>query len=204
LHLAMRSKMTKWLQPDENQYKILTSNDAKCNVFAYIIFYLILSTGYHENEAFDLVEKLTVRVNAEVVSAIQKSGQSAPDWLRQAARNRIDGERQAETPTANSKASGRPPATHRRPQERRHRHAQGNRPAPAIGNHRSGRAVGHAKKPRRASPFSGTDERRFRPRLHRARPVAAGRAGPAVARAGQGQEEPPKRPLPPPLPRTRL
>ena len=47
----------------------------------------------------DLVEKLTVRVNAEVVSAIQKSGQSAPDWLRQAARNRIDGERQAETPT---------------------------------------------------------------------------------------------------------
>jgi len=47
----------------------------------------------------DLVEKLTVRVNAEVVSAIQKSGQSAPDWLRQAARNRIEGERQAETPT---------------------------------------------------------------------------------------------------------
>ena len=46
----------------------------------------------------DLVEKLTVRVNAEVVSAIQKSGQSGPDWLRQAARNRIDGERQAETP----------------------------------------------------------------------------------------------------------
>jgi len=47
----------------------------------------------------ELVEKLTVRVNAEVVGAIQKSGQSAPDWLRQAARNRIDGERQAETPT---------------------------------------------------------------------------------------------------------
>ena len=47
----------------------------------------------------DLVEKLTVRVNAEVVDAIRKSGQSAPDWLRQAARNRIDGERQAETPT---------------------------------------------------------------------------------------------------------
>ncbi|MBL8252926.1 MAG: hypothetical protein JNJ76_04910 [Candidatus Competibacter sp.] len=47
----------------------------------------------------DLVEKLTVRVNAEVINAIQKSGQSAPDWLRQAARNRIDGERRAETPT---------------------------------------------------------------------------------------------------------
>ena len=48
----------------------------------------------------DLVEKLTVRINAEVVGAIQKSGQSAPDWLRQAARNRIEGERQAETPTS--------------------------------------------------------------------------------------------------------
>ena len=47
----------------------------------------------------DLVEKLTVRVSAEVVDAIRKSGQSAPDWLRQAARNRIEGERQAETPT---------------------------------------------------------------------------------------------------------
>ena len=53
----------------------------------------------------DLVEKLTVRVNAEVVNAIQKSGQSAPDWLRQAARNRIDGERQAETPTGKLRSS---------------------------------------------------------------------------------------------------
>jgi chromosome segregation ATPase len=48
----------------------------------------------------DFVEQVTLRVNAEVVGAIQKSGQSAPDWLRQAARNRIDGERQAETPTS--------------------------------------------------------------------------------------------------------
>ena len=35
----------------------------------------------------------------QVVGAIQKSGQSAPDWFRQAARNRIDGERRVETPT---------------------------------------------------------------------------------------------------------
>ena len=41
----------------------------------------------------DFVEQVTFRINAEVVGAIQKSGQSAPDWFRQAARNRIDGER---------------------------------------------------------------------------------------------------------------
>ena len=45
----------------------------------------------------DFVEQVTFRINAEVVGAIQKSGQSAPDWFRQAARNRIDGERRVET-----------------------------------------------------------------------------------------------------------
>ncbi len=47
----------------------------------------------------DFVEQVTFRINAEVVGAIQKSAQSAPDWFRQAARNRIDGERRVETPT---------------------------------------------------------------------------------------------------------
>ena len=78
--------------------------------------------------------------------------------------------------------------------------AKRNREAPAIGRHRSGRAAGIAENldgdpatpsggsttPGRASPFSGTDERGFRPRLQRARPVAAGRAEPAVAGTGQG------------------
>ena len=47
----------------------------------------------------EYVERFTVGVSADTATAIQKSGQSAPDWLRQAARSRIDGERQAETPT---------------------------------------------------------------------------------------------------------
>jgi predicted nucleic acid-binding Zn-ribbon protein len=47
----------------------------------------------------EYVERFTVGVNADTVKAIQKSGQSAPDWLRQAARNQIEGARQAETPT---------------------------------------------------------------------------------------------------------
>ncbi|MER2601965.1 MAG: hypothetical protein ABTR27_06380 [Candidatus Competibacter phosphatis] len=45
------------------------------------------------------MKRFTVGANDDTVKAIQKSGQSAPDWFRQAARNRIDGERQVETPT---------------------------------------------------------------------------------------------------------
>lgn len=48
----------------------------------------------------DLVEKLTVRVNTDVISAIRQSGQSAPDWVRQAARSRLESERKTETPTS--------------------------------------------------------------------------------------------------------
>ena len=47
----------------------------------------------------EYVKRFTVGVNDDTVKAIQKSGQSAPDWFRQAARNRIDGERRVETPT---------------------------------------------------------------------------------------------------------
>ena len=47
----------------------------------------------------ELIEKVTVRLSRATGAAIRQSGQSASDWLRQAARNRIDGERQAETPT---------------------------------------------------------------------------------------------------------
>ena len=46
----------------------------------------------------DFVEQVTFRVNADAVKAIQKSGQSAPDWLRQAARNRLESERNSANP----------------------------------------------------------------------------------------------------------
>jgi len=48
----------------------------------------------------EYVERFTVGVSDDTVKAIRKSGESAPDWFRRAARNRIDGERQAEPPTA--------------------------------------------------------------------------------------------------------
>jgi hypothetical protein len=37
---------------------------------------------------------VTVRLNGATVTAIQKSGQSASDWLRQAVRSRLESERQ--------------------------------------------------------------------------------------------------------------
>jgi transposase-like protein len=46
----------------------------------------------------DFVEQVTFRVNADAVKAIQKSGQSAPDWFRQAARNRLESERNSGNP----------------------------------------------------------------------------------------------------------
>ena len=46
----------------------------------------------------EYVERFTVGVSDDTVKAIRKSGESAPDWFRRAARNRIDGERQAEPP----------------------------------------------------------------------------------------------------------
>ena len=35
----------------------------------------------------ELIERVTVRLNRATVTAIQKSGQSASDWLRQAVRS---------------------------------------------------------------------------------------------------------------------
>jgi chromosome segregation ATPase len=42
----------------------------------------------------ELIERVTVRLNRATVTAIQKSGQSASDWLRQAVRSRLESERQ--------------------------------------------------------------------------------------------------------------
>ena len=48
----------------------------------------------------DFVEQVTFRVNADTVKAIQKSGESAGDWFRQAARNRLESERNSGNPHA--------------------------------------------------------------------------------------------------------
>ena len=153
----------------------------------------------------DLVEKLTVRVNAEVVGAIQKSGQSAPDWLRQAARNRIDGERQAETPTG--KLEKQVAALQQRIDDLKQ---DGIHLRNEIAKLQQSESIVQA---------ALLDMRKNQVELRRSLDQMNAGFGHAFTALGQsllvalGQqlrelvkahEEPPKRPLPPPLPRTRL
>ena len=153
----------------------------------------------------DLVEKLTVRVNAEVVGAIQKSGQSAPDWLRQAARNRIDGERRTETPTG--KLEKQVAALQQRIDDLKQ-----------DGIHLRNE-IAKLQQLESIAQAALLDMRKNQVELrHSLEQMSAG-FGHAFTALGQsllvalGQqlrelvkahEEPPKRPLPPPLPRTRL
>ena len=153
----------------------------------------------------DLVEKLTVRVNAEVVNAIQKSGQSAPDWLRQAARNRIDGERQAETPTG--KLEKQMAALQQRIDDLK---KDGTDTRKDIARLQQSETLVQA---------ALLDMRKNQVELRRSLDQMNAGFGHAFTALGQsllvalGQqlrelvkahEEPPKKPLPPPLPRTRL
>mgnify|MGYP000988215646 FL=1 len=153
----------------------------------------------------DLVEKLTVRVNAEVVGAIQKSGQSAPDWLRQAARNRIDGERRAETPTG--KLEKQMAALQQRIDDLKQ---DGIHLRNEIAKLQQSESIVQA---------ALLDMRKNQVELRRSLDQMNAGFGHAFTALGQsllvalGQqlrelvkahEEPPKRPLPPPLPRTRL
>ena len=153
----------------------------------------------------DLVEKLTVRVNAEVVSAIQKSGQSAPDWLRQASRNRIDQERQTETPTG--QLEKQVAALQQRIDDLK---KDGIDTRKDIARLQQSESIVQA---------ALLDMRKNQVELrHSLEQMSAG-FGHAFTALGQSllvalgqqlrelvkaQEEPPKRPLPPPLPRTRL
>ena len=153
----------------------------------------------------DLVEKLTVRVNAEVVGAIQKSGQSAPDWLRQAARNRIDGERQAETPT--SKLEKQVAALQQRIDDLKQ---DGIHLRNEIAKLQQSESIVQA---------ALLDMRKNQVELRHSLDQMNAGFGHAFTALGQSllvaldqqlrelvkaHEEPPKRPLPPPLPRTRL
>jgi len=153
----------------------------------------------------DLVEKLTVRVNAEVVGAIQKSGQSAPDWLRQAARNRIDGERRAETPTG--KLEKQVAALQQRIDDLKQ---DGIHLRNEIAKLQQSESIVQA---------ALLDMRKNQVELRRSLDQMNAGFGHAFTALGQSllvaldqqlrelvkaHEEPPKRPLPPPLPRTRL
>ena len=51
-----------------------------------------------KTKKLEYAERFTVGVNADMAKAIQKSGESAPDWFRQAARNRLESERNSGNP----------------------------------------------------------------------------------------------------------
>ena len=53
-----------------------------------------------KTKKLEYAERFTVGVNADMAKAIQKSGESAGDWFRQAARNRLESERNGGNPHA--------------------------------------------------------------------------------------------------------
>ena len=53
-----------------------------------------------KTKKLEYAERFTVGVNADMAKAIQKSGESAGDWFRQAARNRLESERNSGNPHA--------------------------------------------------------------------------------------------------------
>jgi len=146
----------------------------------------------------EYVKRFTVGANDDTVKAIQKSGQSAHDWFRQAARNRIDGERQAETPTGKLEK-------------------QVDGLQKEIARLQQSEAVAHAtlaemRKTLAAIQQNQVEFRRSLDQINAGFGHAFGALGQSLLVAlGQqlrelvkAHEEPPKKPLPPPLPRTRL
>ncbi len=153
----------------------------------------------------ELIEKVTVRLSRATGAAIRQSGQSASDWLRQAARNRIDGERRAETPTG--KLEKQMAALQQRIDDLKQ---DGIHLRNEIARLQQSESIVQA---------ALLDMRKNQVELRRSLDQMNAGFGHAFTALGQsllvalGQqlrelvkahEEPPKRPLPPPLPRTRL
>ncbi len=61
-----------------------------------------------KTKKLEYAERFTVGVNADMAKAIQKSGESAGDWFRQAARNRLESERNSGNPHAADGRMDRP------------------------------------------------------------------------------------------------
>ncbi len=146
----------------------------------------------------ELIEKVTVRLSRMTVAMIQQSGQRASDWLRQAAQNRIDQER------------GKEPALDQLEK-------QVNGLQKEIARLQQAEAIARATLATMQSSMAAIQHNQAE--LRRALDQMNAGFGHAFTALGQsllvalGQqlrelvkahEEPPKRPLPPPLPRTRL
>jgi septal ring factor EnvC (AmiA/AmiB activator) len=160
----------------------------------------------------DFVEQVTFRVNADAVKAIQKSGQSAPDWFRQAARNRLESERNSGNPHA--AADGRMNRLEQEVAQLRKEIAKLQqsesivqaalldlrKTLTAIQQHQAA-AQQHQVELRRSLEQMNAGFGHAFNTLGSSLLVALGQQLRELLKA---HEEPPKRPLPPPLPRTRL
>ena len=84
--------------------------DAKRNYLYYNVIHsyciVIQAFLYQRYQGVDMTRSkpklanlICLRLDENTLTAIRKSGQNTSDWFRGAARNRIDGERQADTPT---------------------------------------------------------------------------------------------------------
>ena len=145
-----------------------------------------------------LTNLICLRLNEGTVAAIQKSGQNTSDWLRQAAQARIDQER------------GKEPALGKLEK-------QVDGLQKEIARLQQSEAVAHAtlaemRKTLAAIQQNQVEFRRSLDQINAGFGHAFGALGQSLLVAlGQqlrelvkAHEEPPKKPLPPPLPRTRL
>ena len=160
----------------------------------------------------DFVEQVTFRVNADAVKAIQKSGQSAPDWFRQAARNRLESERNSgNPPTAAAARMDRlePEIAQLRKEIAKLQQSESiaqaallelRRTLTAIQQHQAAIQQNHVELRRSLEQMNVGFGHAFNA-LGQSLLVALGQQLRELVKA---QEEPPKRPLPPILPRTRL
>ncbi len=156
----------------------------------------------------DFVEQVTFRVNDDTVKAIRKSGQSAPDWLRQAARNRIDSERQAETPT--SHLEKQLAALQQPIDDLKQNGADLRREIVKLQQSDAIAQAAQAEMRKALATIQNNQvalhreladlDKNFGDTLNRVGPALLS----ALSQMLKAHEEPPKRPLPPPLPRTRL
>jgi len=157
----------------------------------------------------DYVERFTVGVNDDTVNAIRTSGESAPGWLRQAARIRLESERGHEVPT--NPLEQRLAALERRIEAVQKEIAQ-LPPSTAVVQS----AQAEMRKALMTIQHNQAELQRTLIEMEKGIGHTLATLGPTLLAALSQQlhpqwpamvkthEEPPKRPLPPVLPRTRL
>ena len=164
----------------------------------------------------EYVERFTVGVNDATVNAIRTSGESAPGWLRQAARIRLESERGHEVPT--NPLDQRLAALERRIEALRQDGSDARteiaqlQPSNAILQ----AALAETRKALMTIQHNQAELQRTLIEMEKGIGHALATLGPTLLAALSQQlhpqwpamvkthEEPPKRPLPPVLPRTRL